>query len=330
MAWGVLFTRFVLRSLWLTCVLLVASVTAWAQPARESVDKALVTVRASEQKYVQLTTQRVQLTRRQQEQVLAIDRLKREKASWRKDRELNAAQADANDTAKRLGVIDAQLRAAQQQLANARLAAVLAIDAERPTATGPRLAELDRLRTQLAPAAPAPKKIVLPNADIDPLADPEELERQVKEILAIEKQLDAQRRGLDQQSKDLRLVGELRQAHDRAGELSTRDDDQPHRGAPRSGARGTADEAIAPGSNDTGGGSFGSDKTQSLESTAVVLGEVVDRSTIDSLNRASKSTDPKTRADAAARAAKAVNDRLQQLKNQRLKIEQRARQLRGK
>ena len=334
MAWGVLFTRFVLRSLWLTCVLLlVTSVAAWAQPslpAEKAVDKALVTVRASDQKVAQLSSQKVQLLRRQQQQLVAVDRLKREKASWRKDRELNAALADANDTAKRLGVIDAQLRAANQQVANARQAAVIAIDVERATATGVRLAELNRLRVQLAPVAPAPKKIVLPNAEIDPLADPNELEQQVKEILAIEKQLDAQRRGLDQQSKDLLAVGNLRQAHDRAGELSTRDDDQPHRGAPRSGGR--SDEASA-SPNDavgTGGGNFGSDKSQSLESTAVVLGEVIDRSTIDSLNRASKSTDPKTRAEAAARAAKAVSDRLQKLKNQRLMIEQRARQLRGK
>ena len=280
---------------------------------------------------MQLTRQLVQLTRRYQEQLAAMERLKKEKASWRKDRELNAARADAADTAKRMTVVDAQLRAAQQQWTNARLAAVLAIDGELPAATPSRAAELTRLRAQLAPAAPAPKKIVIPSAEIDPLADPEELERQVKELLEIEKQLDAQRRGLSQVEKDLREQVALRQAHERAGELSTREDDQPHRGAAHSSGRAGAEDAAPAGNTTTGGsGSFGSDKSQSLESSAFVLGEVVDRSTVDSLTRASKSPDPKTRADAAARAAKAVNDRLEQLKKKRQMIEQRARQLRGK
>jgi hypothetical protein len=348
----------VLRSVWLTCVLAVASATAWAQPAQAPaaaaatamVQQAQQNAKAVEQRLVQLTQQRVQLRQRYEEQLAAIDRLKKQRASWRRDRELNKAQADANDTAKGLTAIDNQLKSTQQALAKARSAVVLAIDAELAAgATGARAVQLSKLRAQLAPATPAPKKIVIPNADIDPLADPEELERQAASLAAVERQLEAQRKGLDQQHKDLRLVAELRSAHERAGELSTRDDDQPHRGAQRpTGGRG--DEAATAGApNDgagggagsgaqTGGGtsgdtlggeSFGSDKhvSSSFESAAIALGEVIDKSTIDGMLRMSRSSDPKQRAEAAKLARDAVAKRLDQLKKKRAMIEQRAKQL---
>jgi hypothetical protein len=358
----------VLRSAWLICVLTVASATAWAQPAQPVVvstaivDKAQQTARASEQKLAQVTSQRVQLRRRHDEQLNAIDRLKKQKASWRRDRELNKAQADANDTAKRLTAIDAQIKLAQDDLGKARNAIVIAIDAELSAgASGARAAQLAKVRAQLAPATPAPKKIVIPDAEIDPLADPEELERQAAAIAAAEKQLEAQRKGLDQQHKDLKLVAELRSAHERAGELSTRDDDQPHRGAQR-GSRGDSESVTAGAPNDSaspgggggagggagsgsgggggggGGGdtglgeSFGDTKVNtgsSFESTAAVaLGEVIDRTTIEGMLRASRTGDPKQRAEAAKQARDAVGKRLEQLKKKRAMIEARAKQLR--
>lgn len=345
------------------CLLLVAPATAWAQPARPApatsaatpaatITRLQVTIRAAQQRLAQLTAQRSQLRRRLDGQLTAIDRLKNQKASWRRDRELNRAQADANDTAKRLTALDRSVRVAQQQLGNARRAAVAAIDRELAVGvTGPRAVELGKLRVMLAPPAPAPKKIVIPNGEIDPLADAEELQRQAAAIAAVEKQLEAQRIGLDQQQKDLELVADLRSAHERAGELSTRDDDQPHRSAPRSsGSRG--DEAATagapsddsaggagspgPGSGGSdpggGGGSFGGDKPSSLtsfeSSAAIALGEAIDKTTIEGMLRASRSGDPKQRAAAAKRARDAVAKRLEQLRRQRALIEARARQLR--
>lgn len=349
-----------LRSVWLVCVLTVASVTAWAQPVPAPtpstvvVDRAHQSARAAEQRLTTLTTQRAELRRRHDEQLTAIDRLKKQKVSWRRDRELNKAQADANDTAKRLTALDHQIKLAQQALGKARSAVVIAIDAELAAgATGPRAAHLAKLRAQLSPARPAPKKIVIPDAEIDPLADPEELERQAAAIAAVEKQLEAQRRGLEQQHADLKLVAELRSAHDRAGELSTRDDDQPHRGARRGGSReadavtvgAPEDSAGSPTSGGAGGGagggggtsadpggggSFGDTKVVSSfeSSAAVALGEVIDRTTIEGLLRASRSGDPKQRAEAARRARDAVAKRLEQLRKQRAMIEARAKQLR--
>lgn len=350
----------VLRSVWLFCVLTVASATAWAQPAQPApvVEKARQSAKAAEQKLAQLTAQRADLRRRYDEQLVAIDRFKKQKASWRRDRELNKAQADANDTAKRLTAIDNSIKTAQQDVGKARNAVVVAIDSELAGgATGARAVELGKLRAQIAPASPAAKKIVIPDAEIDPLADSDELERQAAAIAAAEKQLETQRKELDQQHKDLRLVAELRSAHERAGELSIRDDDQPHRGAARPSGRGAAEEsptagaggdsAGSPGGGGAGSGSggggggvgggagenFGSDKQTtavgSFESTAAVaLGEVIDKSTIDGMLRASRSGDPKQRAEAARHARDAVAKRLEQLKKKRAMIEQRAKQLR--
>ena len=331
-AWGVLHLRAVLRILWLTCVLSVASATAWAQSV--PVDRALVAERSSEQKLSQLLTQRAQLLRRYQEQLSAIDRVKKEKPSWRRDRELNSLQADANDTAAKVTANDRALKGVQNELATAKRIVLASIDAEMASGAPPqRTAELARLRLTLAPAV-APKKIVIPNAEIDPLADPEELERQASAIDAVVKQLDAQRRGLDQQEQDLRMNDELRRQHERAHELNNRDDDQPHRAVDRGGA---AKETHATptsggtGGSDSAGGSFGSDRTASaLETTAVMLGEVIDRSTIEGLQRASHSMDPKQRADAAAAARDAVQKRIDELRRKQKMIEQRAKQLRGR
>lgn len=342
-----------LRNLWLTCVLVtVAPAAAWAQsaPAAAQVEKAQTTVATAEQRLAMLAAQRTQLTARYQQQLSAVDRLKKQKASWRRDRELNGAQADANDTAKRLTSLDAQLAKAQQALLVARKSVVVAIDSELAAgAAGARAEQLAKLRNRFAPPAPAPKRIVIPDAEIDPLADPQELEQQAAALAAVEKQLEAQRKGLDTQHKDLELVAELRQAHDRAGEMSTRDDDQPQRGARSGGgSRETSTQADSPAPNAGGagnggtggggqedtGGSFGGDKltgSPSFEtSAATVLGEVIDRSTIDGLVRASRSGDPKQRAEAARLARDAVAKRLEQLKKKRAEIEARAKKLRGR
>lgn len=338
----------------MTCVLTVASANAWAQPSAQSptVEIAQTQVNTATQKLSSLQGQRAQLATKLAQQVAAVDALKKQKASWRRDRALNTAQAGAADTATKLTALDKQLAIAQQTLAKARRTEVAAIDAElRAGASPARMVQLTRLRAQLVPAAIAPKKIVIPDAEIDPLADPDELERQAAAIAAAEKLLETQRKTLDQQHADLVQVAELRGAHERTNELATRDDDQPHRGAQRGSTRGDQ-EASAPtagasndsagspnngggttsGGGSTGGETFGTDgkgTTSSFESTAAVaLGEVIDRSTIDGMLRAQRSGDPKQRAAAAAQARDAVAKRLELLKKKRAMIEQRAKQLR--
>ena len=327
-----------LRSGCLAFVLATASIVAWSQAApAPAAEQSIAAATAAEQKVGKLVAQRTQLAQRYQGELDAIDRLKKEKASWRRDREVGASMADAKDTASQLAAVAAQLQTAQGALARARRDEATAVDAELAAGvTGPRATKLEALRAQLQLLlGPAPKKIVIPDAEIDPLADPEELEQRAAALREIEDQLSRQEVGLDQQAKDLTIVADLRKQHERAVELGLRDDDTPHRDAQHSTGGGQGGALSNP--TPTGGGSgsggtdtFGTDRPQALESEAVVLGEVIDQAAIESLMKASKSGDPATRAEAAKRARDAVGKRLAQLKKKRAEIELRAKQLRSK
>jgi hypothetical protein len=290
----------------------VASATAWADPS--ALDR--------------LVAQRTQLVQKFQSETDQVDRLKKEKASWRRDRELRQAMADSADTANQLAAIDKQI------------------------------AKLRPVKT--------PKKIVIPDGSLDPLADPEDLDKQAADLRAAEAELAGQAKGLDVQAKDLADVADLRKHHERAIDMSRRDDDQPLRTAqhstgasdstqtanPTNGAGspppGTGGGAGAPGGGGAGSGSGGggdhsgtagtdsfagtdrSPSASSFESEAsVVLGDVLDHATIDGLAKASRSGDPAQRADAAKKAASAVRARAAALAKQRAAIEARAKQLRA-
>src|SRR6478736_6696998 len=97
MAYRVLFLRSVLR-FWLTCALLTVSAVAGAQPA-PTVDQAIRGATTADGKLAGLLRQRAQLGERYQAELTAIDRLKKEKSSWRRERELSQNMADSNDTA---------------------------------------------------------------------------------------------------------------------------------------------------------------------------------------------------------------------------------------
>ena len=338
-----------LRVFRVLCLVAVVSTTAWADAAQT--DRATAAEITAEHRVAQLTAQRAQLAARYQDEIAAVDKLKKQKASWRRDRELNTAQADAKDTADRLAVLDKQLALAQTIVTTARTTAVRAIDAESPTAIGPRAATLAKLRAQLAPPKVV-KKIVIPYGTIDPLADPDELEHQAAAIAASEDALERQVKSLESQAAELDHVAEIRKQHERAGDLATREDDQPHRNAQSSSSKAwptprvrrprpraaQAAQAAAPRTATKARPAAPAAPTRSparfrgagYESEAsVVLGEVIDRSTIEGMMRASRSGDPAQRALAAKQAADAVAARLAQLKKQRAAIEARAKALKS-
>jgi len=317
----------------------------WAEPAATAVSIASGTLARAQQALATVTAERGQLEERYAAQLAAIDKLMKQRASWRRDREVASAKADSADTADRLTKIGTTVAEAQRAVDRARVEVNAEIDAELAAEPTPaRAAELAQLRAKVAPPA-APKKIVLPHTDIDPLADPEELDQQATALRTGEAQLAAQVAGLDGQVHELERVDEVRKQHLRAVELGTRDDEQPHRTVQKAGGTTTDNPSLGIG---TGGGSgsgaggtgpngatpdqFSSDRgavTVALDNEAIVLGEVVDHATIDGLVRASRSSDPAARADAAKRARNAVADRLAKLKQQRAAIERRAAQLRG-
>jgi hypothetical protein len=329
----------VLRGLWLTCVLVLASASARAQPAPETA-KAQAAVTTDEQKLATVAASRAKIAQRYQDQLVTIDRLKKEKASWRRDRELRTSLADSGDTANQLAAQNQQVATANAALVKARRELVAAIDREQKTATGARATELAKLRAQVESKLGAPaKKIVLPDAEIDPSADPEDLDEQAQVIAETEKQLANQVAGLDEQAAELAHVADLRKHNERAKDLMLSEDDQPHRNAQAS--TGTRQDGAlsqpVPG-NPTGGGTGGGsgaggdttfDHGGSFETEATfVLGEVIDRSTIDGLTRAQRSGDPAKRAEAAKQVRDAVAVRLDQLRKKRTEIEQRAKHLR--
>src|ERR1051326_4600558 len=94
--------------------------------AQSAPEKAIATMATADRQATQLIGQRGQLYAHLQEQLTAIDRLKNQKASWRRDRELQTAQADANDTAAKVAALDKQIASAQQSVANARAQAIAA------------------------------------------------------------------------------------------------------------------------------------------------------------------------------------------------------------
>ncbi|HEY0253922.1 MAG TPA: hypothetical protein VGC41_20470 [Kofleriaceae bacterium] len=329
-----------MRSLFLVLTLLAAP-AAWGQSVQQT-SQAAQTVRSDLQKLGTLQTQRRQLAQRYADQLAKVDGLKKQKASWRRDRELRQALADSADTSSQLAQLDTQLGTVKHAIGTDRQALLAAIDREKPTAQGSRIAELDKLRAQVVAEVGAPaKKIVLPDAEVDPLADPEELDQQAQVIAETEKQLATQVASLDSQASELAHVSDLRKHNERAKDLMLSEDDQPHRNVQRStgGGRETVGDSAPTtngGAGDTaGGGASGtgtfSNPTPAFETEATfVLGEVIDRTTIDGLTRAQRSGDPGKRAEAARNARDAVAARLDTLKKKRAQIESRAKLLRQK
>lgn len=325
----------------LALVLAVASATGIAHAqSPQTTQRAQSDTVVLEKKAGQVGAARSALAKTYAEQLEAIDRLKKQRASWRRDRELRDNLAAANDTATKLAAATNELAKTNTALATARRSLIIAIDAELASKPVPaRAAELGRIRSQLAPQAAAKKlhRIVLPDLEVDPTADPEELEQQAAALRDSEAELNRQVVGLEKQAKELDEVAKLRKQHDRAGDLARRDDDQPQRTAQSGGSRGgvfggAANDSPAPEA--TGGAGGGGDASNGsgtggpaglsggFESEAtVVLSGVVDASTIDTLTRAQRSGDPAQRALAAKKARDAVANRLDQLRKKRAEIE---------
>jgi hypothetical protein len=175
-----------------------------------------------------------------------------------------------------------------------------------------------------------PRRIVIPDFEVDPLADPEELDQRAAELRASEEDLGRQLAALKAQAAEFDHLVLLRKQHDRAGDLFNRDDDEPHRNTARPGDSGSSEgEPLT-----TGGGGRpslppSSNATNFDTFVPIVLAEVIDPSTINSLEAAKRSGDPALRADAAHLAGDAVGRRMAEVRKRRLEIEARARQLRG-
>lgn len=279
----------------------------------------------AERQVAQAALSRASLAKRYKDELEQIDRLKNQRASWRRDRELRDNLSDSLETANQLSSATRELERAKISLERARRAYLAAINAELSAGPAPaRAQQLAHARALLASQIKdAPRRIVIPDFDVDPLADPEELDQRAVELRAAEDELARQMSGLKAQAEDLDHLAALRKQHDRAGDLFNRDDDEPH----RSTARPTE------GAPDEGGGRQpnappGAPNFENF--VPIVLVDVIDASTINSVAAAQRSGDPAQRAAAARQAHDAVARRLDEVKKHRLEIEARAQQLRAK
>lgn len=268
-----------------------------------------------------LAAQRAVLDARYTSELGEIDKLKRQKASWRRDRALRAKLAESVETAQALARLASQIAAADAEVGRARARGVAAIDRALPGASAGRRAELTARRAQWAPA-PRVKRIVIPDDALDPLADPEELDEQAAALAESEAELAREVARLDGQAARYDRLAALRKQHDRAEQLALRDDVDPRPGAAGTrGAPGTADVEGAPAPDESA-------PESSFDGVATALSAVVDPGTIDALRSAERSSDPARRATVARAARDAVSARLARLHKQRAAIEARARDLR--
>lgn len=289
--------------------------------APTKVDLAINAVARAQKIHGALVAERVATTRRYDAELIEIDDLKRQRASWRRDRALRSKLASSLETAKLLTSITDKVRRAEGEVVRAKAAAVVVIDAALPIATGPRKNELARRRAAWAAPARSTKKIILPDSALDPLADPEELDDQAASLREAEASLATEMARLDQRTTRFDEMAEVRRQHDRAESMARNDDDEIRRVAVRSGGSETdvngapfEDGGIADGPNN--------------RDVATVLSDVVDAGIVDVLRLSDRSSDPTTWASASRQARSAVADRLAKLRKQRAAIEARARELR--
>src|SRR5215470_7916259 len=150
----------VMRRWLLVLVIAVASSTASAEPRQAaSAGQGLAAtattetaVRYAEQLVTRLAAKREALAKRYQEQLEHIDRLKNQRASWRRDRELRDSLSESLETANQLSAATRELGQARGDLESARRTYLAAIDAELGAGAAPARAQvLMRARAQLVP-----------------------------------------------------------------------------------------------------------------------------------------------------------------------------------
>lgn len=275
-------------------------------------------------------------------QLADLEKLSRQRASWNRDRKIARQKAASQVTAKRLSAAARQLRSARAQLASARRRLLAALERELAgnsgESAGARTARLRRMRDRLRrELRPRPRKIVVPDIDIDPADDPDDLAEKARILARVEAQLRREQQQLDRRYAYYSRQQRLRLQRERAAEIDRTENTSIRRNptgvASTSSAGANEADSADPGSDglDDGGsappGDF-SGRDSALEASSVTLADVVDDVTATDLRRASRSTNPATRARATRRARDQVKARLERLRRTRLAIERRARSLR--
>jgi hypothetical protein len=320
---------------WLVVLTLaVLSATAQAesvQPHRLSAatENAAAATDAAERYVAQLTAHSTALEKRYTDELDAIDRLKRQRQSWRREREIRERMSSSLETSNQLDATTAALKKARSRLDSTRRAYLAAINAELVAAGPPaRVQQLRRAKTLLSwqlRDARAPRHIMIPDLDVDPLADPEDLDQKAAELRETEQTLSQQLAALDAMATELQRTAQLHKHNNRAVDLVTRYEDSPHRRTAR-GAEPTLDVAITPPPTKL---PTTPDEIPPERDTGLTRGNDMIETSADAIP-GTRSGTPAQRAAAARKAYQEMAQRLEKVRNRRLEIEARARALRTK
>ena len=317
-------------------------------------DSAAKAVRRAQAEHKKWNAAKRKVDARYKRQLAEIDKLKRRRSSWRRDRELRTAYAESQSTAKRLAEFDRRARTAARRLKRLRGALVDSLTRELATTTSPdRRATLIRLRAEHRPKQSRRRRIVLPDDRIDPLASSTELEEQAQLLAKSEAQLAREIESLSRREKRYLRMAKLRRTRARAAEMGLLDDNNPRRTTGRTGRASTggggvssdsdAEGATAPaepgggspappagGGDDSNGVGFesGDSSDRSSADYAIILADIVDTPTLNAYRTADQSGDPTKKAAAARRMRKQARKRLERLRRQRKQMLNKASQLR--
>ncbi len=306
--------------------------------AGRTTQSASVRLSSAQKQQAALEVQMAGLRKTYNEQLGEVDRLKAARASWRRDRQLREQKAKSQKTAMALQKLERSLRDQRSVVSRERKALAQAIDSE--LALGASAARQRSLHTMLSSLRStlrkAPKKISIPDLELNEYADPEELLEQIALIERAEAKLVAEEDSLDRRAEHYAHMDTLRRKRTRADEMGALDDEGVRRstgrvasakdsrtasedgngagGADLAGLEPSTDQGAPPPSGPEAGG--GGD----FASTSIVLADVVDAGTQDALRRADRSSSPRTKAEAAKLATKQVRDKLERLRASKERI----------
>src|SRR5690348_10154716 len=102
---------------WLVLTLMVVSVSARAQANQQSTaatNGAELVASGAEQQVAHLAARRAELKQRYEDEVAEIDRLKKQRASWRRDRDLRDSLSASLETSKQLDAATREVDVAQR------------------------------------------------------------------------------------------------------------------------------------------------------------------------------------------------------------------------
>jgi len=292
--------------------------------------------------------QRMRLLRKQYNaQLVEVDRLKRSRSSFRRNRKLAKQKALSQRTATQLQGAELAWRKTQQRFKvdTQKLTGHIALEMTlSPSLTRKRY--LKGLGRRLAPlrSKVQSKKIILPDLELDVFADPEELQEQLTLMQKAETQLQTQAQRLRKRTRHFSRMLALQTQQNHVENWGIGEDIRrlaaPQRVNEGLGAAQDATQAPSPDSSPPNSPpspdsplpspappdsplpspSPGFDESSSLAETSIVLGNIVDSNTQTMLRFAQQSASPAMKAKATRKAHDQVQARLLRLQKSKVRL----------